>query len=68
MNGVKLKRIIKFSVVYAANYRQCRLLTHIPSLVSNKLTRPCTCQRDPAVLNEVMNKGNNVCHKHVILR
>ena len=71
-NEVKLKRIIKFIVVYAPNYRQrlemCRLLNYIPLLVSNELTRPCTCETDPASLNEVMNKGNNVCYKHVIFR
>ena len=46
----------------------CRLLTHIPSLVSNELIRPCTCETYPARLNEVMYKGNNVCYKHVIFR
>ena len=48
----------------------CRLLTRIPSLVSNELTRQCTCETDPALLNEVpvMNKGTNVCYKHVIFR
>ena len=70
-NDVKLKRIIKI-VVYAPNFgkdmEMCRLLTHIPSLVSNELTRPCTCETDPALLNEVMNKGNSVCSKHAILR
>ena len=45
-----------------------RLLTHLPSLVSNELTRACTCETDPALLNEVMNKGNNVYYKHVIFR
>ena len=44
----------------------CRLLTHIPSLVNNELTRLCTCETAPALLNEDMNKGNNVCYKHVI--
>ena len=46
----------------------CRLSTHIPSLVSNELTRPYTCETDLALLNEVMNKCNNVCYKHVIFR
>ena len=45
-----------------------RSLTHIPPLVSNELTRPRTCVTDPALLNEVMNKGNSVCYKHVIFR
>ena len=46
----------------------CRLLTHIPSLVSNELTMPCTCETDPALSYEVMNNGNNVCYKHEIFR
>ena len=46
--------------------KMCWLLTHIPSLVSNELTRLCTCETDPALLNEVMHKSNNVCYKHVI--
>ena len=56
-NEVKLKRIIKSIVVYAPNYRQRHGNVYIPSLVSNVMTRPCTCETDPALLNEVMNKG-----------
>ena len=66
-NEVKLKRIIKFIFVYAPNYRQRHGNVFIPSMVSNEI-RPCTCETDPALLNEVMNKGNNVCHKNVIFR
>ena len=55
-------------LIIGKDMEMCRLLTHIPSLVSNELIRPCTCETDPALLNEVMNKGNSVCYKHVIFR
>ena len=55
-------------LILGKDMEMCRLLTHIASLVSNELTRSCTCETDPALLNEVMNKGNNVCYKHVIFR
>ena len=49
MNEVKLKRIIEFITVCAPNYRQRHgnvsvidPYSHIPTLVSNELTRPCT--------------------------
>ena len=53
-------------LIIGQDMEMCRLLTHIPSLVNNELTRPCTCETDPALLNEVMNKGNSVCYKRVI--
>ena len=55
-------------LIIGKDMEMCRLLTHIPSLASNELTWPCTCETDPALLNDVMNKGNNVCYKHVIFR
>ena len=55
-------------LIIGKNMEMCRLLTHIQSLVSDKLTRPCTCETDAARLNEIMNKGNNVCYKHVVFR
>ena len=55
-------------LIIGKDMEMCRLLTHIPSLVSNELTMPCTFETDPALLNEVMNKGNSVCYKHVIFR
>ena len=58
-NEVKLKRIIKFIVVYAPNYRQRQRNVSV-TLVSNELIRPCTCETDSAFLNEVKSKGNNV--------
>ena len=68
-NEVKLKRInllLSIHLIIGKDMEMCRLLTQIPSLVSNELTRPCTCETDPVPLNEVMNKGNNICYKHVI--
>ena len=47
-----MKRIIKFIVAYAPNYRQRHGNVYIPSLVSNEVTRPCTCGTDSALLNE----------------
>ena len=57
-NEVKLKRIIKFIVAYTANYRQRHVNVYIPSLVSNGMTRPCSCETDSALLNEVIKEGN----------
>ena len=52
-------------LIIGKDMEMCRLLTHVPPLVSNELTRPCTCETERALLNEVMN---NVCYKHVIFR
>ena len=32
------------------------ILTRLPSFVSKELTGACTCETNPALLNEVMNK------------
>ena len=54
-------------LIIGKDMEMCRFLTHIP-LISNELTRACSCETDPALLNEVMNKGNKLCYKHVIFR
>ena len=71
-NEVKLKRIIKFIVVYVHNYRQRHANVSVidpHSIIGhNELSRPCPCGTDPALMNEFMNKGKHVCYKQVILR
>ena len=60
--------LLSMNLIIGKDMEICRLLTHIPSFVSKELTRPYTSETDPALLNEVMNKGNNVCYKPVIFR
>ena len=51
-------------LITGKDMEMCRLLTYIPSLVSNELTRPCTCETDIEFFNKIINKGN----KHVVLK